>query len=103
MHDSMNGGISSQDRSKCLLQLIEVRGVGRDVQRSRTQPAERIDLAFNGGVVFTQANPDHVGLVVFDHEPTPHFAEAARATDNDVYPFLSVVDRRRLGQSWYMS
>src|SRR5215831_2633175 len=103
MHDSMNGWISFQDRSKRLLQRIEVRGVGGNVQRGRTQPTERIDLVFNSGVVFMQANPDHIGLVVFDHEPAPYFAKTPRAADDDVNPFLSVVDWRRLGQYWNVS
>src|SRR6266545_7603 len=75
----------------------------RKCTEGRDQPTQRIDLAFNSGVVFMQANPDHVGLVVFDHEPAPYFAKAARAADDDVNPFLSVVDRRRLGQCWNVS
>src|SRR5260370_2659790 len=96
----MNGGIGLQDGLICLLQFFKLRCIGRNIQRSGTQPSQGIDLTFNRGVAFTSANPDYAGLVVFHHEPSPYFAKAAGAANHNVNTFLSVEARCSCWQDW---
>src|ERR1041385_2647231 len=86
----MNGGINFQDLIASLLQRSNVAGIGGDVERHGTEPSHTLDLFGHGLIVFPSANPDHAGLVLFDHELRPYFSDAASATDHHIDSTLSI-------------
>src|ERR1051325_2220717 len=96
----MNDRVGLQNGLKRFLQLLEIGSVCRNIKRSSPQLSQGIDLVVDRGITFAPANPDYARLVVFHHEPRPHFAKTAGAADDDINPILPVAERLGFRQGW---
>ncbi len=98
VHDTVDRRINPQNSVAGLPQGLEPRRIRREIDRGRSEPAERTDLGFDGGIDRSPADPYQSSLVALEQEPAPHLPDTAGAADNDVDAALPVRGER-LGQT----